>query len=147
MGKVILIFKVLIAGILGGVLTSLALWVFDLAELFKLFSVPLSVPANIVPWMIERVIRDLPWALLLLLPLRTDLPQWQRGLVLGLGPGLVLLFFWLPAQGFGLMGLRGGLGLPLFALGFSLLWGSTTGYFLVLQGVGRRIPQDEEWTS
>ena len=132
------IIKALIAGLLGGTLTSLVLWVLDLTGLFKSFGLPLSVPTPVTPWLLERVLRDLPWALLLLAPVRLDVEQWKRGVVTGLGPALVLLFFWLPIQGFGVLGLRGGLGLMLSAIVFSLLWGGATGYFLAMQGLGRR---------
>ncbi|MDH4247724.1 MAG: hypothetical protein OEW39_07905 [Deltaproteobacteria bacterium] len=147
MGLLTRVIKALLAGVLGGILTSLVLWILDLSGVFRLASIPLSVPETVTYWIAQRVMRDLPWALLLLLPVRLDWPQWKRGMVLGLGPALVLLLYWLPMQDFGLLGLRGGWGLPVSALAFSLLWGAATGHFLALQGEGRRNAPVEEWSE
>jgi len=124
--------KALTAGFMGAVLTSLLIWACFQSGIFTVLGVPVSVPENVAGWVGTRVAREFLWALLFLAPVLTTWPEWQRGLVFGLGPAAVLYFYLLPGQNFGVFGIDGGLMLPLTGLAFSLMWGAFSGMLLSL---------------
>jgi hypothetical protein len=76
-----------------------------------------------------RLISSGLWGLLFLLPFwRENLIK--KGIVLSLGPLLLMLFMMFPKMGAGMMGLKLGSTAPVFALIFTLVWGITAALFL-----------------
>jgi hypothetical protein len=91
--KISLVFA---AGCLGGLLNSLAVWIFGAFGITAALGVKIA-PALSAPWLYPRLVWGGIWGLLFLLPLlqRRVLAQ---GLIFSLGPTLVQLFVVLPMK-------------------------------------------------
>jgi hypothetical protein len=121
--KISLVFA---AGCLGGLLNSLAVWIFGAFGITAALGVKIA-PALSAPWLYPRLVWGGIWGLLFLLPLlqRRILAQ---GLIFSLGPTLVQLFVVLPMKANkGVMGLDLGLLTPVFVFFFNAIWGVGSG--------------------
>ena len=110
------------AGCLGGLLNSLALWLFGRAEITAGLGVNLA-PALTAKWLYPRLIWGGIWGLLFLLPFYRHRVI-RQGLLFSLGPSMVQLLVVFPHQaGKGMFGLDLGLLTPVFVLFFNAVWG------------------------
>jgi hypothetical protein len=124
--KISLVFA---AGCLGGLLNSLAVWIFGAFGITAALGVKIA-PALSAPWLYPRLVWGGIWGLLFLLPLlqRRVLAQ---GLIFSLGPTLVQLFVVLPMKANkGVMGLDLGLLTPVFVFFFNAIWGVAAAIWL-----------------
>ena len=119
------------AGCLGGLVNSLAVWLFGLYGITAAFGVKIA-PQLSAPWLYPRIVWGGVWGLVFLLPLmqRNFL---TRGLIFSLGPTLVQLFIVFPMKANkGLMGLDLGFLTPLAVVIFNAVWGVTAAIWLRL---------------
>jgi hypothetical protein len=122
------IIKVIVAGVFGGLVNSLGIWGFGALGINQALGFNFT-PALTIPWLMPRLISSGLWGLLFLLPFwRENLIK--KGIVLSLGPLLLMLFMMFPKMGAGMMGLKLGSTAPVFALIFTLVWGITAALFL-----------------
>ena len=122
------------AGCLGGLLNSLAVWIFG--ELGITAALGVKIAPQLSPgWLYPRLVWGGIWGLLFLLPLmKTRI--FSKGLIFSLGPTLVQLFVVFPMKANkGVMGLDLGLFTPLFVVVFNAIWGWTAAIWL--KSVGR----------
>jgi hypothetical protein len=120
--------KVILAGIIGGLVNSIGIWGFGALGINQALGFNM-VPELTAPWLMPRLISSGLWGLLFLLPFWPD-ALIRKGAVLSIGPLLLMLFMVFPKMGAGLLGLQLGNTAPLFALFFSLVWGVTAALFL-----------------
>ena len=124
--KISLVFA---AGVLGGLLNSLAVWAFGEFGITAAAGVKIA-PKLTAAWLYPRLVWGGIWGVLFLLPMmQTSI--WYRGFIYSLGPTLVQLFvvFPLKAQK-GAMGLDLGMLTPLFVVVFNAIWGWTAAIWL-----------------
>ena len=122
------IITVILAGVIGGLVNSLGIWGFGALGINQALGFNFT-PTLTIPWLMPRLISSGLWGLLFLLPFwREDLIK--KGIVLSLGPLLLMLFMMFPKMGAGMMGLKLGSTAPVFALIFTLVWGITAALFL-----------------
>ena len=122
------ILLVVLAGIVGGLVNSIGIWGFGVLGINQALGFDMA-PALTVKWLLPRLISSGGWGLFFLLPFwRNDLIK--KGMVLSIGPLLMMLFMVFPRMGAGLLGLKLGSTAPLFALFFTLVWGISAGLFL-----------------
>jgi hypothetical protein len=124
--KISLVFA---AGCLGGLLNSLAVWIFGAFGITAALGVKIA-PALSALWLYPSLVWGGIWGLLFLLPLlqRRILAQ---GLIFSLGPTLVQLFVVLPMKANkGVMGLDLGLLTPVFVFFFNAIWGVAAAIWL-----------------
>ena len=128
--KISLVFA---AGVLGGLLNSLAVW--GAGE----FGITAAAGVKIAPklsagWLYPRLIWGGIWGVLFLLPmLKTRI--WSRGFIFSLGPTLVQLFVVFPMKANkGMMGIDLGLLTPFFVVVFNAIWGWTAAIWLRWMG-------------
>jgi len=117
------------AGCLGGLLNSLAVWIFGMLDITSALGVKIA-PQLSAPWLYPRLIWGGIWGLLFILPLmqRRFL---SRGLIFSLGPTLVQLFVVFPMKANkGVMGLDLGLLTPVFVFVFNAIWGLAAAIWL-----------------
>ena len=122
------IVKVILAGITGGVVNSIGIWLFGVLGINQALGFRM-LPELTVSWLMPRLISSGLWGLLFLLPFWPN-ALLRKGLVLSIGPLALMLFMVFPKMGAGMLGLQLGQTAPLFALFFSLVWGVTAGLFL-----------------
>ena len=117
------------AGLLGGLINSLALWLFGAAGINKLIGVALA-PKLTLAWLYPRLVWGGLWGWLFFLPVpRLAYPS--RGLVYSLGPSLVQLFIIFPLMAQkGVGGVELGYLTPLCVLFFNAVWGLVTALWL-----------------
>ena len=117
------------AGCLGGLINSLAVWIFGELDITSAFGVKIA-PNLSAAWLYPRIVWGGIWGALFLLPL------WQRrvlikGLIYSLGPTLVQLFIVFPVKANkGVMGLDLGTLTPIFVIIFNAIWGVTAAIWL-----------------
>lgn len=117
--KISLVFA---AGVLGGLLNSLAVW--GAGE----FGITAAAGVKIAPtlsaaWLYPRLVWGGIWGILFLLPMMQT-RIWSRGFIYSLGPTLVQLFVVFPMKAKkGMMGLELGMLTPLFVVAFNAIWG------------------------
>jgi len=117
------------AGCLGGLINSLAVWIFGELGITTVLGVKIA-PKLSAAWLYPRVVWGGIWGALFLLPL------WQRkvlikGLVYSLGPTLVQLFIVFPVKANkGVMGLELGTLTPVFVIIFNAIWGVAAAIWL-----------------
>ena len=117
------------AGLLGGLINSLAVW--SAGE----FGITAAAGVNIAPklsaeWLYPRLVWGGIWGILFLLPMMQT-RIWSRGFVYSLGPTLVQLFVIFPMKARkGAMGLELGMLTPLFVVVFNAIWGWTAAIWL-----------------
>ena len=124
--KISLVFA---AGVLGGLINSLAVWIFGE------FGITAAAGVNIAPklsaaWLYPRLVWGGIWGVLFLLPMmQTSI--WSRGFIYSLGPTLVQLFVVFPMKAQkGAMGLELGMLTPVFVVVFNAIWGWTAAIWL-----------------
>jgi hypothetical protein len=117
------------AGCFGGLLNSLAVWIFG--ELGITTALGVSIAPKLTPaWLYPRIVWGGIWGALFLLPL------WQqkvliKGLIYSLGPTLVQLFIVFPVKANkGAMGLDLGTLTPVFVIIFNAIWGVAAAFWL-----------------
>lgn len=122
------ILLVVLAGHVGGLVNSIGIWGFGVLGINQALGFDM-VPVLTIKWLLPRLIGSGAWGLLFLLPFwRDDLIK--KGMVLSIGPLLMMLFMVFPKMGAGMLGLELGATAPVFALFFTLLWGISAGLFL-----------------
>lgn len=117
------------AGVLGGLLNSLAVWIFGELGITTALDVKIA-PQLSAAWLYPRLVWGGIWGALFLLPvMQTRI--WSRGFVYSLGPTLVQLFVVFPLKAKkGAMGLDLGIFTPLFVVIFNAIWGWTAAIWL-----------------
>ena len=117
------------AGSLGGLLNSLALWIFGVVGITTALGVQLA-PALTPPWLYPRLVWGGVWGVLFFLPMLKKNPFWQ-GLVFSLGPTIIQLFVVFPFRvQKGMLGLDLGALTPVFVLIFNAIWGLGAAYWI-----------------
>ena len=122
------ILMVLIAGILGGLVNSLGVWIFGVIGINKALSFKMA-PALTVSWLMPRLISSGLWGLLFLLPFWRE-SLIKKGIVLSIAPLAIMLFIVFPKMEAGMLGLELGYTAPLFAVFFTMVWGVSAASFL-----------------
>jgi hypothetical protein len=121
------------AGCLGGLINSLAVWIFG--ELGISSALGVSIAPKLTPaWLYPRLVWGGIWGLLFLLPLmKTSI--FARGLVYSIGPTLVQLFVVFPMKANkGMLGLDLGLLTPALVVVFNAIWGWSAAIWLKSMG-------------
>ena len=117
------------AGCLGGLLNSLAVWIFGVIGITSALGVKIAPPLT-SPWLYPRLVWGGIWGLLFLLPLMRKRFLY-RGMIFSLGPTIVQLFIVFPVKANkGIMGFDLGLLTPLFVFVFNAIWGLTAAIWL-----------------
>ena len=117
------------AGCLGGLLNSLAVWIFGVIGITSALGVKIAPPLT-APWLYPRLVWGGIWGLLFLLPLMRKRFLY-RGLIFSLGPTIVQLFIVFPVKANkGIMGFDLGLLTPLFVFVFNAIWGLAAAIWL-----------------
>lgn len=140
------IVQAFVAGAVAALATSVVIWLMSAGGIFMVLGIPLDASGEGVGWFLWRALRGGLWGLLLVVPFLRDFPHWGRGMIVALGPTAKLWLYNYPAEGRGLFGLAHGMGLPLTALAFWLLWGALAGVVFTLLTRSER-PMDEEEQS
>ncbi|HPC73481.1 MAG TPA: hypothetical protein P5551_00225 [Syntrophales bacterium] len=121
------------AGCLGGLVSSVTLWIFAEFGILSAFNVRVGAPTT-PPWWYQRIVWGGIWGFLFLIPL-TKQNHFLKGLIFSLGPTLFQLFvvfpYWLNK---GMMGVDLGRWTPLFIVFFNAVWGWTTALWLKWTG-------------
>lgn len=121
------------AGAMGGLVNSLALWLFGRAGIPAELGVKLA-PSLTPEWLYPRLVWGGIWGFLFILPIFGNRP-FAQGLFFSLWPSVVQLFIVFPYQANrGLLGLDLGTLTPLFVLFFNALWGLTAAFWLRMVG-------------
>ncbi len=109
-------------GCFGGLVNSLAVWIFGAAGITAALGVAIA-PELTPPWLYPRIVWGGLWGFLFLLPVPKG--SWAvRGLVFSLGPSLAMLLVVFPAKtAAGILGLGLGALTPALVLFFNALWG------------------------
>ena len=119
------------AGSLGGLVNSLAAWMFGAYGINSALQVAIH-PRLTAAWLYPRIVWGGIWGLLFLLPLVKSRFV-LRGLIMSLGPTLVQLFFIFPnVQHKGLLGLKLGALTPVVVVLLNAGWGVTAALWLRL---------------
>jgi hypothetical protein len=117
------------AGCLGGLMNSLAVWMFGVIGISSALGVKIAPPLS-APWLYPRLVWGGIWGLLFLLPLMQKRFLY-RGLIFSLGPTMVQLFIVFPMKANkGVMGFDLGLLTPLLVFVFNAIWGLTAAIWL-----------------
>jgi hypothetical protein len=117
------------AGCLGGLVNSLAVWIFGDLGINAALGVKIA-PALTPQWLYPRIVWGGIWGFLFLLPLMRSRIL-SRGIIFSLGPTLVQLFVVFPLKaGKGYMGFDLGTLTPLLVFIFNAIWGITTAIWL-----------------
>ncbi len=111
-------------GAVGALASSLALWIAGRAGLLALLDVSMS-PALSWSWLQPRLLFGSLWGLGYPLVLRRARTPVRAGLLLSLAPSLAQLFYFLPQQGHGMLGVRLGALTCVAVLGANAVWGWT----------------------
>lgn len=124
--KISLVFA---AGCFGGLLNSLAVWIFGGLGITSALGVKIA-PSLTAAWLYPRLVWGGIWGVLFLLPLMQRRFLY-RGLIFSLGPTIVQLFVVFPMKAQkGIMGLDLGMLTPLFVLVFNAIWGLAAAVWL-----------------
>ena len=124
--KITLVFA---SGCLGGLVNSLAVWLFGTNGITAAFGVKIA-PVLSPSWLYPRIVWGGIWGLLFLLPVMKN-RFLSRGLLFSLGPTIVQLFVVFPLKAHkGVMGLDLGSLTPLFVIIFNAIWGLTAAIWL-----------------
>lgn len=124
--KISLVFA---AGVLGGLLNSLAVWGAGELGITAAAGVKIA-PKLSAAWLYPRLVWAGIWGILFLVPMMQT-RIWSRGFIYSLGPTLVQLFIVFPMKAKkGMMGVDLGLLTPVFVVIFNAIWGWTTAIWL-----------------
>jgi hypothetical protein len=128
--KISLVFA---AGVLGGLMNSLAVWGAGELGITAAAGVKIA-PKLSAGWLYPRLVWGGIWGVLFLLPMMQT-RIWSRGFLYSLGPTLVQLFMVFPMKANkGAMGLELGMLTPLFVVVFNAIWGWTAAIWLRITG-------------
>jgi len=117
------------AGCLGGLMNSLAVWIFGVIGITAALGVKIAPPLS-APWLYPRLVWGGIWGLLFLLPVMQKRFLY-RGLIFSLGPTIVQLFIVFPIKASkGVMGVDLGLLTPLLVFVFNAIWGIAAAIWL-----------------
>lgn len=129
MGKIINVLRVLTAGAFGGLINSLAIW------LFGMLGITPGLGFNYVPpltmaWLMPRLVPSALWGLLFLLPF-WQTACFRKGALLSIPLWLVMILVVFPKQmAAGMLGLKLGAAAPVWALFFTQMWGLAAALWL-----------------
>ncbi|MFZ5449712.1 MAG: hypothetical protein ACOZFS_13855 [Thermodesulfobacteriota bacterium] len=117
------------AGLWGGLLNGLAIWLFGWLGVPQILRVQIAPPLT-TALLYPKLVWGGIWGLLFLLPLgRLSLPV--RGLIFSLGPTLAQLFWVFPLKAQkGMLGLQLGYLTPLLVVFYNAIWGIAAGLWL-----------------
>lgn len=122
-------------GAFSGLVTALVIWIAGLAGVTGLFGVAIAPPLT-PEFIYPKIVWGGLWGWLGFLPLIAT--GWMlRGILVSLIPSAVAWFYFLPADGAGLLGLSLGLLTPLVMLVFTMVWGLVTEGLAEMCGVYR----------
>jgi hypothetical protein len=111
-------------GAFGGLVTALVIWLAGLAGVTGLFGVAIAPPLS-ADFVYPKIVWGGMWGWLGFLPIVAT--GWAlRGIIVSLVPAAASWFYFLPADGAGLLGLSLGLLTPVVVLGFTMVWGLVT---------------------
>jgi hypothetical protein len=117
------------AGCFGGLLNSLAVWIFGIMGISSALGVKIA-PLLSAPWLYPRLVWGGIWGILFLLPIMKK-RYLIRGLMFSLGPTIVQLFVVFPMKANkGIMGFDLGLLTPLLVIVFNAIWGVAAALWL-----------------
>ena len=119
------------AGSLGGLMNSIALWLFGAYGINTALQV--AIHPRLTPgWLYPRIVWGGLWGLLFVLPLVKS-RFFLRGLMLSLGPTLAQLFYIFPTiQHQGMLGLKLGVLTPVLVILVNAIWGIAAALWLRL---------------
>lgn len=122
---------VFMAGLLGGGLNCLVIWLLGWLGIAQAFGVNIAPPLT-TDLLYPKLVWGGLWGLLFLAPLgRVSFPV--RGLLFSLGPSLAQLFWVFPLKAHkGVLGLQLGARTPLLVLLYNAVWGVAAGWWLNL---------------
>jgi hypothetical protein len=128
---------VFMAGLWGGLLNCLAVWLFGWLGITQALGVQGATPMTTAILYTKLVWGGL-WGLLFLVPMgRLSWPV--RGLVFSLGPALAQLFWVFPFKAHkGVLGLQLGYLTPLLVVFYNAIWGLGTGLWLKWAAMNNR---------
>ncbi|MHB9075428.1 MAG: hypothetical protein ACYC6G_18130 [Desulfobaccales bacterium] len=122
---------VFVAGLVGGLLNCLAVWLFGRLGIAQALGVQIAPPLS-TALLYPKLVWGGLWGLLFLVPMG-QVSFTIRGLIFSLGPSLVQLFWVFPVQAHkGVLGLQLGALTPLFVLFYNAVWGLAAGWWLNL---------------
>lgn len=125
-------------GAFGGLVTAFVIWLSGIAGVTGLFGVAIA-PELTADFVYPKLVWGGMWGWLGFLPLMVR--GWLlRGIVISLIPTAVAWFWFLPADGAGLLGLSLGLLTPVVVLGFTMVWGLVTEGLAEMCGVYSPLP-------
>jgi hypothetical protein len=129
MEKLKKILLVLLAGAFGGLVNSLAIWLFGALGITPALGFNFA-PTLSLPWLLSRIVPSALWGLLFLVPfLKRSL--YRKGMVLSIPLWLVMLLMIFPKKmQAGMFGLSLGAGAPVWALCFTQVWGLSAAFLL-----------------
>ena len=127
-----LIVKVVLAGLVSSLITSVLFLALDFFGVFQSLGIPIGVPVDksILEWFAMRLVIPGFCSLLFLLPVAPTVSNLLRGLVIGAVPAAHLLFIGIPINEKGILAMDLGISVILIAVFFSLLWGALAGLIL-----------------
>lgn len=112
----------LLAGAFGGLVNSLAVWLFGFLGITPMLGFDMQ-PALTPSWLLPRIPPSAIWGLVFLLPFWQTKPI-RKGLLFGIPLWLSMMLLVFPIQmKAGYFGLQLGPGAPLWVYFFSALWG------------------------
>lgn len=112
----------LLAGAFGGLVNSLAVWLFGVLKITPMLGFDMQ-PVLTLSWLLPRIPPSAVWGLAFLLPFWQTKPL-RKGLLLGIPLWLSMMFLVFPIQmKAGYFGLKLGVGAPLWVYFFAALWG------------------------
>lgn len=121
------------AGCLGGLINSLAVWLFGVLGITSALGVNIA-PALTPAWLYPRLVWGGLWGFAFLIPL-LKVSRLTKGLILSLGPTLVQLFVVFPLKANkGAMGLELGMLTPVLVILFNAVWGISAAMLLKTTG-------------
>jgi len=123
------IFYVFVAGGLGGLTNSMAVWSLGALGVTSKLGFGMA-PELTSEWLLRRVFASTLWGIIFLLPIYENAPI-KKGAVLSILPWLSSVFIVFPMQmDVGFFGLGFGFGTPIWTLIFAAVWGITGTLFL-----------------
>lgn len=112
----------LLAGAFGGIVNSLAVWLFGLLGITPMLGFEMK-PVLTLSWLLIRTPPSAIWGLLFLLPFWQSKPI-RKGLLYGIPLWLSMMFLVFPMKmNAGYFGLKLGIGAPFWVYFFAALWG------------------------
>ncbi|MDF1535795.1 MAG: hypothetical protein P1S46_04740 [bacterium] len=121
------------AGVLGGLVNSIALWAMGRFGITAMMGVNLA-PAFTPVWLYPRMIWGGIWAALFLIPVLKHSP-FKRGVLYSLAPSAVQLFVLFPHMAYkGYLGLELGGLTPFLVVVLNAVWGIAAAYWLSMLG-------------